>query len=95
VAYERVKPTYSVKTRFLLKMFEAGTENVFASARRHGSRATNTYIARRIFVARKKTVRSDKCHHLIACLLTPRSRVLPEKLTGLQLVKKISAFYGT
>jgi len=28
-------------------------------------------------------------------LLTPRSRVLLEKLTGLQLVKKFSAFYGT
>jgi len=28
-------------------------------------------------------------------LLTPRSRVLSEKLTGLQLVKKFPAFYGT
>ena len=28
-------------------------------------------------------------------LLTPRSRVLPEQLTGLQLVKKFSAFHGT
>jgi hypothetical protein len=27
--------------------------------------------------------------------LTPRSRVLPEKLTGSQLVKKFPAFYGT
>jgi hypothetical protein len=26
---------------------------------------------------------------------TPWSRVLPEKLTGLQLVKKFPAFYGT
>jgi hypothetical protein len=31
----------------------------------------------------------------IANVLTPRSRVLLEKLTGLQLVKKFSAFYGT
>jgi hypothetical protein len=28
-------------------------------------------------------------------LLTPWSRVLLEKLTGLQLVKKFPAFYGT
>jgi len=28
-------------------------------------------------------------------LLTPRSRVLLEKLTGLQVVKKFHAFYGT
>ena len=28
-------------------------------------------------------------------LLTPRCRVLPEKLTSLQLVKKFPAFYGT
>jgi hypothetical protein len=28
-------------------------------------------------------------------LLTPCSRVLLEKLTGLQLVKKFPAFYGT
>jgi len=28
-------------------------------------------------------------------LLTPWSRVLLEKLTSLQLVKKLSAFYGT
>jgi len=33
--------------------------------------------------------------YLIACLLTPCSRVLPEKLTGFQLVKKFSAFYGS
>jgi hypothetical protein len=30
-----------------------------------------------------------------AILLTPWSRVLLEKLTGLQLVKKFPAFYGT
>jgi hypothetical protein len=29
------------------------------------------------------------------CLLTPRSRVFHEKLTGFQLVKKFPAFYGT
>ena len=33
--------------------------------------------------------------HLLTYLLTPWSRVLPEKLTGLQLVKKFPAFYGT
>jgi len=33
--------------------------------------------------------------NLLTYLLTPWSRVLLEKLTGLQLVKKFPAFYGT
>jgi len=33
--------------------------------------------------------------YLTTYLLTPWSRVLLEKLTGLQLVKKFPAFYGT
>jgi hypothetical protein len=33
--------------------------------------------------------------YLISYLLSPRSRVLLEKLTGLQLVKEFPAFYGT
>ena len=33
--------------------------------------------------------------HSLTHSLTPWSRVLPEKLSGLQLVKKFSAFYGT
>ena len=33
--------------------------------------------------------------YLLTYLLTPCSRVLLEKLTGLQLVKKFSTFYGT
>ena len=33
--------------------------------------------------------------HYITYLLTPRCRVLLEKLTGLQLVKKFPAFHGT
>jgi hypothetical protein len=33
--------------------------------------------------------------YLLTCLLTPYSTVLLEKLTGLQLVKKFPAFYGT
>jgi hypothetical protein len=61
---------YSAKIRFLLNKFKTGTENLFASARRHDSRQTNTlFIARRIFVARSKTVRSDKCNYLITYLL--------------------------
>jgi len=35
------------------------------------------------------------CFLLQQYLLTPWSRVLLEKLTGLQLVKKFPAFYGT
>jgi len=33
--------------------------------------------------------------HILTCLLTPWCRVLLEKLTGLQWVKKFSAFHGT
>ena len=33
--------------------------------------------------------------YLLTYLLTPWCRVLLEKLTGLQLVKKFPAFYGT
>ena len=33
--------------------------------------------------------------YLLTYLLTPRCRVLLEKLTGLQLVKKFPAFHGT
>jgi len=33
--------------------------------------------------------------YLLTYLLTPRSTVFLEKLTGLQLVKKFPAFYGT
>ena len=33
--------------------------------------------------------------YLITYLLTPWSKVLLEKLTGLQLVKKFLSFYGT
>ena len=33
--------------------------------------------------------------YLLTCLLTPWCRVLLEKLTGLQLVKKLPAFHGT
>jgi len=33
--------------------------------------------------------------YLLTYLLTPWSKVLLEKLTGLQLVKKFPAFYGT
>ena len=34
-------------------------------------------------------------HTIIAYLLTPWCRVLPEQLTGLQLVKKFPTFHGT
>jgi hypothetical protein len=37
----------------------------------------------------------DARTYLLTYLLTPWSRVLLEKLTGLQLVKKFPAFYGT
>jgi hypothetical protein len=37
----------------------------------------------------------ERLTYLLTYLLTPRSRVLLEKLTGLQLVKKFPASYGT
>jgi hypothetical protein len=33
--------------------------------------------------------------YLLICLLTPWNRILLEKLTSFQLVKKFPAFYGT
>jgi hypothetical protein len=37
----------------------------------------------------------DRRAYLLTYFLTPWSRVLLEKLTGLQLVKKFLTFYGT
>ena len=42
-----------------------------------------------------KIVRLVNMVTLTYSLLTPRCRVLPEQLTGLQLVKKFPAFHGT
>ena len=41
------------------------------------------------------TCKSNYCLECVLNLLTPWSRVLLEKLTGFQLIKKSSAFYGT
>jgi hypothetical protein len=43
----------------------------------------------------ERTVLIDTLGREITYLLTPWSRVFLEKLTGLQLVKKFPAFYGT
>jgi len=52
-----------------------------------------------MFTTHYSTQRHYGCHilltYLLTYLLTPRCRVLLEKLTGLQLVKKFPAFYGT
>jgi hypothetical protein len=40
-------------------------------------------------------MKSLRFNPILTYLLTPWSRVILEKLTGLQLVKKFSAFYGT
>jgi len=37
---------------------------------------------------------AETCSYLLTSLFTPWSRVLLEKLTGSQLVKKFSVFYG-
>jgi hypothetical protein len=39
--------------------------------------------------------RARQVTYILTYLLTPRNRVLLEKLTGLQLVNKFPAFYGT
>jgi hypothetical protein len=44
---------------------------------------------------RERETCDRECIGNITYLLTPWSRVLLEKLTGLQLVKKFPAFYGT
>jgi hypothetical protein len=54
----------------------------------HGPQHTN------ICAAGLRHLRNTKCY-LLTYLLTPWSRVILEKLTGLQLVKKSSAFYGS
>ena len=48
-----------------------------------------------MFTTHYSTQRHYGCHILLTYLLTPWYRVLLEKLTGLQLVKKFPAFYGT
>ena len=42
-----------------------------------------------------KLMKFQNVYYLLTYLLTPRCRVLLEKLTGLQLVKKSPAFHGT
>ena len=55
-----------------------------------------TFISLRFIPATKNSARFDESFSFIFLyLLTPRSRVLLEKLTGSQLVKKLSTFYGT
>ena len=44
---------------------------------------------------RSKFILPQLLHYLLTYFLTPWSGVLLEKLTGLQLVKKFPAFYGT
>jgi len=41
------------------------------------------------------SLKNTNIHTALTYLLTPRCRVLLEKLTGLQLVKKFPAFHGT
>ena len=48
--------------------------------------------------AKQSHMNEGSGRHTICCdtyLLTPWCRVLPEQLTGLQLVKKLPAFHGT
>jgi len=44
---------------------------------------------------RQKIVAVDFITYLLTHSLTPRNRILLEKLTGFQLVKKFPAFYET
>jgi len=50
---------------------------------------------RRHIKFRRRGITQKKTYNILNYLLTSWSRVLLEKLTGLQLVKKFPAFYGT
>jgi len=62
---------------------------------------TTVYITFMCFILTtwRRSIWIETCCHnkvlYINLLLTPCSTVLPEKLTGFQLVKKFPAFYGT
>ena len=49
----------------------------------------------RRFLVRSLIIKPARCTYLLTYLLTSWCRVLIEKLTGLQLVKKFPAFHGT
>ena len=58
----------------------------------------NTYCEVLLIEVRRNTLSASAVYsftYLLTYLLTPWSRVLLEKLTGLQLVKKFPAFHGT
>jgi len=56
---------------------------------------TDTWNALHCIFAVPAYANNSLLFYLLTYLLTPRSRVLLEKFTGLQLVKKFPAFYGT
>jgi len=66
----------------------------------HGNRCTLLIISRSVLL-RIKNISDKLCnetrnkYYIQYSLLTPRCRVLLEKLTGLQLVKKFPPFHGT
>jgi hypothetical protein len=68
--------------------------------RNHGAGENSCLLARESHIECRK-IQSKKVYNFyflpnfITYLLTPWSRVLLEKLTGLQLVKNFFAFYGT
>jgi len=61
----------------------------------HTQRLTTIKIKRNKLSATAKRQKLHTEHTQLTYLLTPWSRVILEKLTGLQLVKKFPAFYGT
>jgi hypothetical protein len=66
-----------------------GTKNLASTGIRFPDRPA------RSSVAMPTELPGPQYHTILTYLLTPWSRVLLEKLTGLQLVKKFPAFYGT
>ena len=60
---------------------------------RHMSSPPHSYISAEIFI-QKAIDQAPLLTYLLTYLIIPRCRVLLEKLTGLQLVKKLPAFHG-
>ena len=70
----------------------------FREQQKHERGTTETRTGHRRDSNRKETLGEkpyDLCDSIDTYLLTPWCRVLLEKLTGLQLVKKLPAFHGT
>jgi hypothetical protein len=74
---------------------ETGIISLYKTPETHSRLLSSIYIYRVLRIANMYDWIIATAASRITYLLTPWSRVLPEKLTGLQLVKKFPAFYRT